>query len=101
MTASTLSPAEQDEVTRFGIHDEEQLRDLEDHLGDEVSCLMECGRAASAVLVMRCCGASGPHCQPCIDAKKFNLPAFFSRCLHCGWTGFMCSFDDVFRVVPL
>src|SRR5690606_6750517 len=54
---TTLTPAEQAEVTRFGIHDEDILRDLEGRWDDEIPCgAKKCETAATVQVSSRCCG---------------------------------------------
>lgn len=63
MTA-TLSPAEQAEVTRFGMFDKEILEDLEKNWGDTVPCARDdCDTPAVWRVGLRCCPGIIVLCQ--------------------------------------
>ena len=105
---SILSPAEQAEVTRFGIHDEEILRDLEEHWDDEIPCgAKKCETAATVQVSSRCCGRSmflcARHYGRMVAVTQHHLCApKGADCVSCGH--FFPSgtrFDDAFRTVTL
>lgn len=87
MTAPALTPAEQADVTRFGAHDEEILRDLAEHADDVIPCGW-CAVAATWRLSMRCCNADELTCQKHRDAIRDRFarhdPRARPRCAHCG-----------------
>lgn len=106
--SASLSPAEQQEVTRFGIHDDDVLRDMEMHLGDEIGCSRaECEAAASWSLSARCCGASLQLCTTHLQLARIMTDIGFCgtglvECVACGVrTRMPISFDELYRVVPL
>lgn len=80
MTAPALSPAEQAEVDRFGVHDEDVLERHE----DQPMC--DRGDApASVSLVLRCCGASYLVCTHHLQRTRIVMLASGPRkCLTCG-----------------
>lgn len=88
MSAPVLSPAEQDEVTRFGVHDEEILRSIEEHLDDEARC-ETCEKSVIAWrLEMRCCGIQSLVCAACRASIREYVGATrvrgrLLRCGHC------------------
>ncbi len=90
MTA-VLSPAEQQKVARFGIHDDEAFREIAAHIGDEVTC-QGCEQTAVAIARTRCCDTSGPICQHHIDvsrrclAQHAHVVCGFCREDISGWT---------------
>lgn len=100
MTA-TLSPIEQDEVSRFGTHDDDVLRDLAEHIDDEVQCGAQ-DDAAVAIARHRCCEASVPICQGHIDQAKAMLTEL--AWVHCGGCELDLSgltFDQAVELVTL
>lgn len=105
MTAPTLTPAEQAEVTRFGAHDEEILRDLAEHANEVIPCEVE-GNPAVWRLATRCCGSAIFVCQPCRDDVVEGLPAELAQqpwlCLACEHIFAQGSlYADVMREVQL
>ena len=99
MSASALSPAEQAEVDRFGMHDEDVL-DLHDESDEPL-----CGRGdapAVASLVLRCCGASYLVCAHHLRRSRITMAASGPRkCKTCGHIHPGGDFDAAYRVVPL
>lgn len=85
MTAA-LSPAELDEVTRFGIHTPDIIRDMDEHFGDVVEC-DHCARPAALRLLRLCCPSGGPVCdthhQAIVGEIERNLDARGTECLRC------------------
>lgn len=56
MSATALTPAEQAEVARFGIHDQEIIAALDEHIGEEPGCqISNCMNTAEHVLVCTFC----------------------------------------------
>lgn len=88
MSAPVLSPAEHAEATRFGVHDEEILRDIEEHLDDETMC-ETCEKSAIAWrLEMRCCGTQSLVCAGCrASIREYvgstRMRGRLLRCGHC------------------
>jgi len=86
MTAPVLSPAEQAEVSRFGAHDEEILRDLAEHADDTIPCGW-CSTTATWCLSMRCCSTDELICQKHRDIIRYAFaghhPLARIRCMHC------------------
>lgn len=97
--SAVLSPAEQDEVTRFGIHEDDVLRDMAEHMNEELKCQRPggCDEDAVAVFVLLCgCPASRPGCQRHIDGTIQRIEEFTSRAhRECGQK------PSGYRVVPL
>ncbi|SDG22729.1 hypothetical protein [Microbacterium sp. 77mftsu3.1] len=96
-----LSPAEQQEVTRFGIHDEEAFREISEHADAEVTC-QGCEQPAVAIATTRCCKTSRPICQHHIEvSQRFLARHALVVCGFCkadisGW-----SFDEAVELRPL
>lgn len=67
--SAVLSPAEQQDVTRFGIHDEDVIADLENH-GDEVPTCDGCPSPAVARIVHTCCSTVELQCAPHLTALR-------------------------------
>lgn len=108
MSAPVLSPAEQAEATRFGIHDEEILRDIEERLDDDLRCTVgECEAAATVRVLHRCCAHMHLVCDPHLARARrgWALNTAFvarTRCEFCGaLTSMPRTFNEMFRVVPL
>ncbi|WP_295851266.1 hypothetical protein [uncultured Microbacterium sp.] len=104
MTAPTLTPAEQAEVTRFGAHDEEILRDLAEHANEVIPCEWE-DAAASWRITIRCCSTDSMVCQKHRDAIRDTVtssPSARFHCVHCG-TYFPrgSAYPDIIREVQL
>lgn len=107
MTAA-LSPAEQAEVARFGLFEEEILREISEHIDDVIGCLRDgCETPAAWRITTRCCGNGaylcGPHLthsrEECSRALRYRGTA---ECADCGAeTPTPCTYEDIFRVVPL
>lgn len=102
MSTATLTPAEQGEVTRFGIHDEDALRDIVEHADDEPGCVfLRHGQACGATCTHRarcsaCGGFLGTICAPHAHATlQSHHRVRHSRCLASGPT---C---ELIEVTPL
>lgn len=101
MSAATLSPAEQDEVARIGIHDEDVIADLEGH-GDEAPVCTVCSVPAAARAVKTCCRDAYLTCDRHLRAWRVSIDnARNAQCGVCGRVWIAPRFDDVFMVVPL
>jgi hypothetical protein len=104
MTTPTLSPDELARVNGFGLHDEEQIRLMEEHLNDVVACcIAECDAAAVLTLKTRCCRASANFCAGHYAVKRIGWPRVFETvCADCEHAFVMYpAFDEVFSVVSL
>lgn len=98
---SVLSPAEQDEVTRFGIHDEDVLRNMEEHWADDVPC-NRCKSPATWVLICRgTCQQRGFVCAPCLEQVRAICALRLLRCVHCQIEADTPGLDAIVRVVEL
>ncbi|WP_307470105.1 hypothetical protein [Microbacterium sp. SORGH_AS_0505] len=104
----TLSPAERAEVTRFGIHDDDVLRDMESRLDEEIGCSRaQCDAAASWSISARCCGVSLQLCTAHLQLARIMTDIGFCgtglvECVACGVrTRMPVAFDELYRVVPL
>ncbi|PNW10668.1 hypothetical protein C1632_02595 [Microbacterium testaceum] len=105
MTARALTPTEQTEVSRFGAHDEEILRDLAEHADETIPCGW-CRLTATWRLSMRCCGTNELMCQKhrdiTRDAFAGHHPLAPVRCMHCGHRHPASTpYADVIREVQL
>ncbi len=102
MNAPALAPAEQPEVDRFGIHDEDVLRDLAEHADDEPACVyvtrdIPCGHLATlAALCARCGRQCGLVCGPHGVVVSTSLDAATHG--SCGARGVLST---LVRLVPL
>lgn len=102
MTAPVLTPSEQSEVSRFGVHDEEILRHLAEHADDEPECIYvtrggSCGQPATFAVLCTSCGRQcglicGPHAAV---VSASNRPSVHYAC---GARGVL---SDLIRLVPL
>lgn len=103
MSAATLSPTEQDEVTRFGIHDDEAFTEIVGRFDDKVQCCASrCEEEASVVLVFRCCGESGPICDGHLERHRREIPQLpVVTCAYCRRRHVAPTFDGIFDVVQL
>ena len=104
MTAPTLSPTEHAEVSRFGAHDEDILRDIAEHADDVIPCIID-GGTATHRLIMRCCGAAALMCtehaawhRRVWGREIRRRGVFCGDCKH-DWP--RRHYDDVVRVVIL
>ncbi len=101
MSAPALSPTEQAEVDRFGVHDEEIIASLEDHSDETPTCgvvLPEpCTATATHAIVCRECGAqAGLACTVHVDvAERSTRPATHAAC------GAHAPMRELVRTVPL
>ncbi|MFT4281208.1 hypothetical protein [Microbacterium sp.] len=87
MTA-VLSPAEQGEVTRFGVHDEDVIAGMEARFDDELTCI-DCDSAADWRRSIRCCGDTAYACARHEFQWKLDLTIALRLnvepiCAHCG-----------------
>lgn len=98
MTA--LSPAEQAEVTRFGMFDEDILRDMETHWDDALSC-SRCDHDAAWKVVCRGGCARGALCDTCLDKVRAENKTVTFRCDYCQKVAPEPGFDAIVRVMPL
>jgi hypothetical protein len=105
MTAPALSPSEQSEVSRFGVHDEEMLRDLAEHADDTIPCEWE-DATASWRVTMRCCSTDSMVCQAHRDIIRDTVTGSPTgarfRCVHCGaYFPRGSTYSDIIREVQL
>lgn len=103
MTAPVLSPAEQAEVDRFGLYDEDVIADLERNQDDTPKC-GTCESPATVVCRLRCCGHSFLACDNCLARMRqmLALSRAWFYCENCGHHfGFVSGARDVMTVVPL
>lgn len=101
MTAPALSPAEQAEAVRFGVHDEEILRDIAEHANDVIPCQFD-GAPAVWRLANRCCGHAAFFCQSCRDRVVEDIPKRSRACNGCDRTWRAGSaYPDIIREVQL
>lgn len=97
-----LSPTEQAEVTRFGIHDEDVITDLEERMDETPRCVVsqlgvKCTATATHVLVCRSCGRQcGLVCTPHVE-EIIHASGWRGRD-KCGAEG---PLMDLVKVVPL
>lgn len=107
MTAPALSPAEQEEALRFGIHDpiEDAIDDLEEHWGETPKC-WECAATATVRLTKACCKNVYLDCPSHYDALVLSIEGMLTRgiveCCDCG-AGFTLpsTVHDLMTVVTL
>jgi len=106
--SAVLSPAEQQEVTRFGIHDDDVIADMEAHLDDIVPCIApSCTNEARWQIIMICCGAAFPMCGEHLTRHRvrasFILDTARNRtfCKSCQASLTGLDYDEVFRTVTL
>lgn len=104
VVTTVLSPAEQDEVTRFGIHDRDVITDMEKRLDTPPSCESRerCERPATVVLRHRCCGLTELVCGPCLAEAREHV-ATHPKAVYWCLVQFAppVSFDDMITVVSL
>lgn len=106
MTAPVLSPAERDETTRFGIHDDEAFADIVEHFDTTPECAMG-DHPAHARLVANCCGNPATACEAHIRAHLVWIEANLVlasgvQCVKCGTQfRYPATVADVCRKVPL
>lgn len=103
MSAPVLSPAEQAEVDRFGVHDADVIADLE-RMSDESPGCDSCDAAATVAIRMVCCGDSGLACDRCLASLRSDLAESKHRrfCGVCGHKfGVVRRPSEVITVVPL
>lgn len=101
-----LTPTEAAAVTRFGIHDDGVLTDMEEHTDKPVPCLWkyeDCAAPASWSIARACCGLSqGTICTTHLQrwmrrvVEKAGAPR---RCARCG--AHVTLGPHCYRVVPL
>lgn len=100
-----LSPTEQAEVTRFGIHDEDVFEGIVEHRDDEVQCA-DCAVTAQWSMKRACCGRIRNVCQGHLDWWKrwldANLAVTFVDCAYC-YTRIRqgTPLSEIVTVVPL
>lgn len=107
MTAPTLSPAELDEVRRFGAHDEEIVERMDERL-DRACEIGACATDASHLRVTRCCWHPKYLCDEHLVRGRVwhdhlgNIPGARAVCNYCPtiWPGPL-SFDLLYAVMPL
>ncbi len=102
MSAPVLSPAEQAEVDRFGIHDADVIADLERNRDDVPRCSAgdsrgACGAPAThSVSCTQCGGFTGLVCAPHAARARTSTRPVTHRA--CGAVGPVC---EIARVMPL
>lgn len=107
MSTPVLSPVEQDEVSRFGIHDLDVLAEMEERADDVPPCSRAaCDRPAEVFLAMRCCGTGWLMCEPHLRRLRAGATEFLKAakrpvCTCCGQKLDGLGFEDVYRVVTL
>jgi hypothetical protein len=101
MSAPVLSPAEQAEVDRFGVHDEEIIAAIEDRSDETPICRVvrpePCSATATHAIVCRECGGqAGLACTVHVGvAERSTRPATHTPC------GAHAPMRDLVRTVPL
>ena len=112
MTAPVLSPTERDETTRFGIHDPEAFERIVESFDDVVPCVATgCDSTATTFVAMRCCGSHWLSCDEHFAAGSGEAEEYLLKlllfgkiptCAKCGHKfPYGCTFEDIYRVVPL
>ncbi len=102
VSAPTLSFAEQAQVDRFGLHDEDVLHDLAKHADDQPTCIYvtrgtPCGHMATHAVV--CAACNGIAASICADhAAVVTASARQSKHGACQASGML---RDLVRLVPL
>ncbi|MEV8023364.1 hypothetical protein [Microbacterium sp. NPDC080220] len=107
--SALLSPAEQQEATRFGIFDEEAFREIAEHADDDLRCEClqgACGRPAVARMRMKCCGIALLECEDCLERQRRFFEGVAPRsvvitCTGCRHQVNAQGLDDFASVVPL
>jgi hypothetical protein len=97
---AVLSPAEQVEVTRFGVHDEDVIADMEEHRDDDVKCAVihpPCDDTATHMLVCTWCG--GQVCPTCAVHAQSALMSW--RLVRHEACGHIAAMRDMVRAVML
>jgi hypothetical protein len=99
--APVLTPAEQVEVDRFGLHDEDILGDIAEHFDDELMC--DRGDAVATVhLIKKCCEQRFLICGTHLEAERKRIGiAYMATCNICSFAVTAPKFDQIYRVVPL
>lgn len=104
MTAPSLSPAEQTEVDRFGIHDDDVISRLEEHFDDVLPCTLD-GAEATHEISSRCCGETAFLCAQHAVWHRGRWTGEIARrgviCAHCMHDWPPSDYDDVVRMVAL
>lgn len=98
MTAPVLTPTEQAEVDRFGMHDEEVIADLERNQDEEPGCqVARCDDTATHALVCRNCRR---QCGLVCDPHAARIRISIEDIIHtgCGAGGPLL---ELVKVVPL
>jgi hypothetical protein len=99
--APVLTPAEQIEVDRFGLHDEERLGDIAENFDDELMC-HKVDAVAAARIINICCGNVYLICSRHLDAVREMVESCRSmQCITCHRKVTTPVFDEIYRVVPL
>jgi hypothetical protein len=100
--SATLTPTEQSEAVRFGIHDEDVIAEMEGHADDELQCIItegreKCEAAATHILVCRNCNK---HAACACERHAVMVATSEQPTKHatCGAVG---ALRDLIRVVPL
>lgn len=101
-SAPVLSPVEEREASRFGIHALEILAEMEEHADDELACKFRynsdpCGHVATHVAICPGCNVQiSVLCTGHAAAIKASVHLIAEH-LRCGWTAPLCEL----KVVPL
>ena len=109
---TVLSPAEQAEVTRFGLYDTFIIADMENRADDEAQCEAEgCTAGITTLTMIRCCKAGWRTCDEHFLREREKAVWFLTMCAarmahpHCGRCRhdfrFGAVFDDLYAVVNL
>ena len=109
MTAPVLSPAEQAEVDRFGLHDEDVIAEMSEHFDDAIPCgFIGCTDLADVVMTTRCCGHQSFSCARHLAHAEARWDQLVRKAIDvkCGACGRIDApppprFTDLFTVVPL
>ncbi|MBW9093130.1 hypothetical protein JNB62_05495 [Microbacterium jejuense] len=110
--AEVLSPSEQDEATRFGIHDPEAFEQIREHYDESVPCLADgCTNPATLRSVKTCCGKDETLCLYHLEVGRAIIErnlvlcvamGHFPSCTECGHVfPLTVTFEDAYRVVEL
>lgn len=95
MSATTLTPAEQAEVGRFGIYDEEILAEIGERFDDEPGCqIRDCENTAAHVLVCTFCNR---QCGLVCTTHGENIQRSVRHTEHvvCGEVDMLCLLVEV------
>lgn len=94
---TSLTPTEQATVTRFGIHDPDIIRGMEEHYGDHVPCC-SCDNPATVRVRCTCCPTTAVYCPTHLEELRVILLGRLAaawvdrnRLVHCTSCGHIFS----------